>query len=386
MRFTGEVRVPEVDHPGVPAEFVIEDDQAEMILDGESLGRWSLFDVRAERLVSSAFSISLAGDEVTFIADEPMDFAYKGVEHMAETWARYKAMTLPRRMVAVGRSRRGIMPSRIDELRQAMLANLAAQVEFEAGPEPVAPRATTPAPAPPVASVATQPPPPAAPAPAEDLSSQPAPIEAHEPPVDDAAPLRPGPGLFGRPTARKPVPPPIPAEPAVPDLAEPESVFAPEPEPLEEEPVPEALPDLASPEAFPEPMAPSTPEPGEPDIPAATEAPASESLEEPSADEHEAPDAVEADVAPAKGRFVVDLGAFEEESEPVAPSPPREPAMAVAEPGDRSGLLGAVRAAFVRNKGTHVHEFVAAPGGIGIVRHICNECGYISIGVSEIPD
>jgi hypothetical protein len=52
--------------------------------------------------------------------------------------------------------------------------------------------------------------------------------------------------------------------------------------------------------------------------------------------------------------------------------------------GERSGLFGAVRSAFTRNRAAvHVHEFVEAPGGIGIVRQICAECGYISIGVSD---
>ncbi|HEX2403685.1 MAG TPA: hypothetical protein VHM29_03200, partial [Acidimicrobiia bacterium] len=124
MKFTGQVRVPEVDHPGVPATIVIEEGQTEVFLEGESLGRWSLFDVQAARLVSSAFSLSLDGEEITFIADEPVDFAYKGVDHMAGVWARYKSMTIPRRVVAVGRSRRGTIPSRISELREAMLLNL----------------------------------------------------------------------------------------------------------------------------------------------------------------------------------------------------------------------------------------------------------------------
>ena len=124
MKFTGQVRVPEVDHPGVPATIVVEEGQTEVFLEGESLGRWSLFDVQAARLVSSAFSLSLNGEEITFIADEPVDFAYKGVDHMAGVWARYKSMTIPRRVVAVGRSRRGTLPSRIPELREAMLLNL----------------------------------------------------------------------------------------------------------------------------------------------------------------------------------------------------------------------------------------------------------------------
>jgi hypothetical protein len=89
--------------------------------------------------------------------------------------------------------------------------------------------------------------------------------------------------------------------------------------------------------------------------------------------------------------LVVDLGPYEakgrRDAEPVEPpisSPsPKEPAMAAAVPPDRSGLMGAVRSAFARNKVAHEHQFVEAPGGIGIVRQICAECGYISIGLSD---
>jgi hypothetical protein len=63
----------------------------------------------------------------------------------------------------------------------------------------------------------------------------------------------------------------------------------------------------------------------------------------------------------------------------------KEPVLAGAPvtPAERSGLLGAVRSAFARNRAAHEHEFVEAPGGIGIVRQICAECGYISIGVTD---
>jgi hypothetical protein len=89
--------------------------------------------------------------------------------------------------------------------------------------------------------------------------------------------------------------------------------------------------------------------------------------------------------------LMVDLGQFEARGrrgpEPVEPpissSFPKEPAMAAAVAPDRSGLLGAVRSAFARNKVAHEHQFVEAPGGIGIVRQICAECGYISIGLSD---
>ena len=91
---------------------------------------------------------------------------------------------------------------------------------------------------------------------------------------------------------------------------------------------------------------------------------------------------------------VVDLAPLEEgagggpmvvepELDPLQPDLELLFAGAPAPAGERSGLLGAVRSAFARNKTAHHHEFVEAPGGIGIVRQICAECGYISIGVSD---
>jgi hypothetical protein len=127
VKFTGQIRVPEVDHPGVPATFLIDGVQAEVVLEGESLGRWSLYDVHARRLVSSAFQVELGGEEVTFLADDPIDFAYRGVEHMAEVWARFKSMNVARRPVAVRRSRKGTTPSKVSELRNAMVENLQAE-------------------------------------------------------------------------------------------------------------------------------------------------------------------------------------------------------------------------------------------------------------------
>ncbi len=124
MKFTGELRFPEIDHPGVPVQFVIEGAQAELVVEGESLGRWSLYDVHARRLVASAFQIDLDGTEVTFVASDPIDFAYRGVEHMAQTWATMKSKRMGGRSIAVRKSRRGTMPSRLDDLRIAMESNL----------------------------------------------------------------------------------------------------------------------------------------------------------------------------------------------------------------------------------------------------------------------
>lgn len=88
---------------------------------------------------------------------------------------------------------------------------------------------------------------------------------------------------------------------------------------------------------------------------------------------------------------MLDLSNLEDETglpaeEVPAPTPPTrhvpapEPAMAAAAPGrDRSGLMGAVRSAFKTGARDHEHQFIEAPGGIGIVRYVCEECGYVSI-------
>jgi hypothetical protein len=55
-----------------------------------------------------------------------------------------------------------------------------------------------------------------------------------------------------------------------------------------------------------------------------------------------------------------------------------EPALAGASK-DRGGLMGAVKAAFRSGPKHHEHQFIEAPGGMGITRYVCEECGYVSI-------
>jgi hypothetical protein len=415
VKFTGQVRVPEIDHPGVPATILVEDDQVEVFLEGESLGRWSLYDVEASRLVSAAFSLSLDNEEITFIADEPVDFAYKGVDHMAEEWARFKSMTMPRRVVAVGRSRRGTLPSRIGELRAAMLQNLEtagrgvprlAPVET-VGQTTIAPPEPAPiTPATPMEPAAAKPDTEFRPAPVEEVGPQV--NEEKEPSIPDSPPrLRPGAGLFARrldlPAPAADTPEPIPAPPPVPEPVfrspwdEPahEAVARAEPDRVEEpEPLP-PLPVVPEPVVEPEQVfAPAHPVP-ERDLPV----PSQEEEAEPVAPAAaaEVPELVKellgtsSDEGGEEGArdLVVDLGHYEGrgsqgEQPAEVQSDGKEPVLTGAPPEpERAGLLGAVRSAFARNKVVHEHAFVEAPGGIGIVRQICEECGYISIGVSD---
>lgn len=382
MRFSGELKFPEIDHPGVPVSFVIEGTQAELVVEGESLGRWSLYDVHARRLVASAFQIDLDGTEVTFVADDPVDFAYRGVEYMAETWAAIKSKRIAARSIAVRKSRSGTIPSRIDDMKAAMEANLEAQTT----PRQIAGEVVMP-----------------------DAASSTGPTSTGEGDWDQRDPRGAIP-LVGS----EPVPPPVTAAPVDAALSEEAllieeekrriaeewakleeerrraeqqeanriAAFRIEMERLERERA--ELRRQAS-ELAPPPV--EEPEPPRPWL-----APEPVAVEEPArVDETPEPEPVfGADPPPvfAEQRAMVDLNDLEEPEEPPAvnpppsssPTPDLEPALATAAASrDRSGLMGAVRAAFKSGSKDHEHQFIEAPGGIGITRYVCEECGYVSI-------
>jgi hypothetical protein len=490
VKFKGKVKIPELDSPGVPAVILIEDPQMELYVEGESLGRWSLVDVRADRLIASAFSLNLGDEELTFIAEDPIDFAYGGVEQMANVWARYRTMTMPRRMVATSRSRKGTKPSRIGDLRSAIQETLSGpppaanlpgmsprvvvhQADL-APPERVAPAVES---APEPAAIA-----PVAPAPSvvpEAVFETEAPVEvetprepvvAAEPPkaestedlvdshtdltsedvispvveedVFEPPPPREPPRVISMgPTVKESIfkdvvpwakkknepPPSIPAElepaaaevevvpqstaPVADDIIVPDT---PPPVPTTPDDAPQEVPAMADPppKAPPEPEPRAVPKPKrvseKPSRPAkpTPDAEPDESVPwldpsakpEPTGPRHLEPAAIAPDdsspsVAPDQPRYVVDLGAFEQHQDAATGEPQPttrsngdddrvlEPAMSAS--AEKSGIMGAVRSAFVRSRDVHEHEYVSAPGGMGIVRNICAQCGHISIGVSE---
>jgi hypothetical protein len=406
VKFPGELKFPDLDHPGVPVQFLIEGNQAELTLEGESLGRWSLYDVRADRLIASAFEIDLAGTEVTFVADDPIDFAYRGVEHMAKTWAAMKAKRIGARGIAVNRSRRGTVPSRIDEVRGVMEENLhVSDVKPLAG-TPVKP----------------------------EPASEPSPVVEEPHPADwdrrDQSGEIPAVGDQAEQTA---VSPPEVAEPLSGDPSEEGRSLDEQRRLLERE-----RQDLARQKAEAEQREAnlfeayrlemerlereraelraqaaeavtqrdtgetSVTSPTEPEArPAVSESkaaepepeasPAAEPETEPGLPEPEAESGPEqlSEPAEAETRSVLDLNEYEEPPPPPEPPAPvrqpepalpPEPAMAGANK-EKGGLMGAVRAAFRGGAKDHDHQFIEAPGGIGITRYVCEECGYVSISV-----
>ena len=403
MKFGGELKFPEIDHPGVPVSFVIEGTQAELIVEGESLGRWSLYDIHARRLVASAFQIDLDGTEVTFVADDPVDFAYRGVEHMAETWASIKSKRIAARTVAVRKSRSGTIPSRIDDLKAAMEANLDAEAEpRQIAGEMVMPDSPT------LADVETTVPGVSDWDQRDGQGSIPLVGAEAEPPPVSVTPDQPGltEEALGIEEEKRRIAEEwakleeerrraeqqeanriaafriemqrLEAERAELRRQAEELTVSSQPEP-EAQPVPESQPE---PEAQPVPESQREPE----------AQPVPESQREPEA--QPVPESVfrpEPEPEPPR-TGMVDLNDLEVEraapppptpapaARVLSPSPDPEPAMAGAEAvKDRSGLMGVVRAAFKSGTKDHDHQFIEAPGGIGITRYVCEECGYVSI-------
>lgn len=51
---------------------------------------------------------------------------------------------------------------------------------------------------------------------------------------------------------------------------------------------------------------------------------------------------------------------------------------------EEAGLRAAIRSLFGKGtKTVHEHSFVESTTAVGIVRRVCLECGYVSIGVAE---
>lgn len=402
MKFSGELKFPEIDHPGVPVNFIIEGSQAELTVGGESLGRWSLYDVHARRLVASAFQIDLDGTEVTFVADDPIDFAYRGVEHMAGTWAKIKSKGFATRSLAVRKSRKGTSPSRIEDMKSAMVSNL----ETVSEPRQIAGEVAMPE-----ETAATE-----SPALAEDVAAPDAgdEVAAATSAADPEALVEEWDQLarerqklaeerekLAEDRAR------FEEERRVADQREADRIEAYRLEmkrlEAEREALSERAEEMGAGDVIETPMPGADFLAGEEVEPAFTEperdeeeasseevseSEESQLVEEPEPQLEEEPEP-EPDEEPEGS--LVDLSDLEEEPEPppaepepVAPGPDAhkepEPAMAGAT-RDRGGLMGAVRAAFRSGSRDHEHQFIEAPGGIGITRYVCEECGYVSISV-----
>jgi hypothetical protein len=79
------LRLPDDTQSGIPVEMKLDDIYVVIVSGEETLGEWRMDDIGIERLFSNQFLLDLAGEEMVFIADDPLGFAYEGIGYIDET-------------------------------------------------------------------------------------------------------------------------------------------------------------------------------------------------------------------------------------------------------------------------------------------------------------
>ena len=88
MLFKGRLRLPSDPGEGIPIDLVVEDVFLSLDSDGEGFGEWRLDTVEIKRLFSNQFSMLLDGEEMVFIADDALGFAYDGLAAVEDVQSR----------------------------------------------------------------------------------------------------------------------------------------------------------------------------------------------------------------------------------------------------------------------------------------------------------
>ncbi len=443
MQFRGRLRLPDDTQSGIPVELKLDDIYVVITSGEEVLGEWRMDDIGIQRLFSNQFLLDLSGEEMVFIADDPLGFAYEGVGHIDETSQRLSKRRRFKKKKA--RPEPGVAEVVDADRAEAARVKERRRSTFEPAPMPateVEPAGLT---AEPAATVSA---PSAVEIPAEPAATVSAPSAVEIP----AEPLRPEPPepaserapvfeqMFETPAAEvpaveqeSPAPPPAPAaqgtapplDPAAADDYEIEEV-APiataaflepgtspngQPPPTAESvPEPALVPvlDESPPEAFEEELvieevhgfstsatfeSAVTPRPTLPVVEAAQVGP--ESIEEPVGEEAEAQPAGGAALAEPDELFPARPGE-ERRPEPAAarlqpqpePEPLAPPAPVPVEPTDEAAGHGTRRERRLRRRReeetVHEHRYQEKAAVGGIIRRVCAECGHVSFGSRDI--
>ncbi len=79
MRFKGQLLIPAEGGPGLPVDLEVEGRQLSVMTDSETLGVWPLDSVRVRRLAGDMFAMKVAGEDLHFVAEDTISFAYDGI-------------------------------------------------------------------------------------------------------------------------------------------------------------------------------------------------------------------------------------------------------------------------------------------------------------------
>ncbi|MGH8926853.1 MAG: hypothetical protein ACRDWH_00760 [Acidimicrobiia bacterium] len=106
MQFKGSIRAPGDKDPGVRVVLSVDEYHLEIRRDSELIGRYYLADVEVARDIAERFILFLGDDEVEFLADDALQFAYDGVTAMQDGWLTAKKKKRRHRRAADEAARR----------------------------------------------------------------------------------------------------------------------------------------------------------------------------------------------------------------------------------------------------------------------------------------
>ena len=79
MKFKGQLLIPSERGPGLPVDLEVADHHLAVVSESEELGAWPLEAIKAKRIRGDTFAITVAGEDLHFVAGDPISFAYTGM-------------------------------------------------------------------------------------------------------------------------------------------------------------------------------------------------------------------------------------------------------------------------------------------------------------------
>ena len=79
MKFKGQLLIPSEQGPGLAVDLEVADHHLALASESEELGAWPLEAIKARRLRGDTFAITVAGEDLHFVAGDPISFAYTGM-------------------------------------------------------------------------------------------------------------------------------------------------------------------------------------------------------------------------------------------------------------------------------------------------------------------
>lgn len=90
MVYKGRLKVAGEPGEGIPVDLSIDDVYVDLASGGENLGRWRMDVVELSRLTGNEFAMALDGEQMVFVAADPLGFAYNAVTTIEEISSRLR--------------------------------------------------------------------------------------------------------------------------------------------------------------------------------------------------------------------------------------------------------------------------------------------------------